>query len=408
VIYRSPFKVVGAAGTLSEIKNYPEVIIFGTGNYGALALHALSNIGIKVSCFGDNNENNWGTTWKEHKIISHDEMKLVSPDTAFIIASARFNYMNKQLKEMGFSQIYNCDFLFSEFELTGVEAFAPIDKLVEYLDLYMYAILADKEKHLLKVKSLDVVVTEKCSLKCVDCANLMQYYQKPINSDSDELFAALDRFMENVDEVYEARVLGGEPFMNKNLPSIVEKLTSYNNCHKIVIYTNGTIVPKEDKVSCFLNKRVSFAISNYNGISKNVSKLEEFLDRFRVPFVTQNVESWQDCASSFEYRGRSDEKLNQIFGNCCANDLLTILHGKLYLCPFPANAETLRAIPHAIEDSIDLIGKKDGNLKEKIRTLYSDKNFIEACKYCNGRDYNISRVKAGVQTRTPLSCEIVS
>ena len=30
---------------------------------------------------------------------------------------------------------------------------------------------------------MDVVITERCSLKCKDCANLMQYYEKPQNSD---------------------------------------------------------------------------------------------------------------------------------------------------------------------------------------------------------------------------------
>ena len=101
------------------------------------------------------------------------------------------------------------------------------------------------------------------------------------------------------------------------------------------------------------------------------------------------------------------KKLSQIFGNCCANDLLTILHGKLYLCPFAANAETLNAIPHAIEDRIDLIEEGE-NLKDKIRTLYSGKKFIDACRYCNGRDYYVARVKAGVQTRKTLAYEIVS
>ena len=31
----------------------------------------------------------------------------------------------------------------------------------------------------LVIRSVDVVITEKCTLKCKDCANLMQYYQNP-------------------------------------------------------------------------------------------------------------------------------------------------------------------------------------------------------------------------------------
>ena len=53
---------------------------------------------------------------------------------------------------------------------------------------------------------MDVVITERCSLKCKDCANLMQYYEKPQNSDLEILFKSLDRMMECVDQIYEFRV----------------------------------------------------------------------------------------------------------------------------------------------------------------------------------------------------------
>ncbi len=36
----------------------------------------------------------------------------------------------------------------------------------------------DKNNNILNVKHLDLVLTEKCSLKCKDCSNLMQYYAK--------------------------------------------------------------------------------------------------------------------------------------------------------------------------------------------------------------------------------------
>ena len=38
------------------------------------------------------------------------------------------------------------------------------------------------------VKSIDVQITEKCSLKCKDCCNLMQYYERPQDSNLEILF----------------------------------------------------------------------------------------------------------------------------------------------------------------------------------------------------------------------------
>ena len=42
--------------------------------------------------------------------------------------------------------------------------------------------------------SLDVVITECCTLRCRNCANLMQYYHNPENTDADETIAAAEDY----------------------------------------------------------------------------------------------------------------------------------------------------------------------------------------------------------------------
>jgi organic radical activating enzyme len=257
-------------------------------------------------------------------------------------------------------------------------------------DLYMYAINAEKD--LLKIKSLDIVVTEKCSLRCLNCSNLMQYYKNPKDCSLQLLLDSLDKFMQNVDELYEARVLGGEPFLYKELPSVIKKLASYDNCSKIIIFTNGTIVPKD--VSYLKDKKVSVMISDYGTLSRNKECLMKLLEEMQIPFVSEKIDTWQDCAT-IKYRKRSNDELKLIFGNCCVNDTLTLLHGKLYRCPFAANAENLKAIP--TNENIDLM--MEINLKDKIHKLYLYKDFIQACHYCNGRDFNVERVRVAEQCR---------
>ena len=226
MLYRSPYQIRDSDQTINEITKCSEIVIYGTGNLGALALHAFNNMGIKVNCYCDDNKNNWGKYYKELKIISPNQLKSEYPNAAIVIASMQFNLLSEQVKKLGFSRVYSCDFLFMRVDLTGIQtmngkrqslAFSwPINKLVNTLDLYMYTIAAQKEPHLIKIKTLDVVTSEACSLKCQDCAHLMQYYTKPINCDTDLIFASLDLFMQNIDDLHEARVIGGEPFMNKN------------------------------------------------------------------------------------------------------------------------------------------------------------------------------------------------
>ena len=116
---------------------------------------------------------------------------------------------------------------------------------------------------MLHVKHLDLVLTEKCSLKCKDCSNLMQYYAKPIDEDYDNLIKGLDKFMNSVDFVNEIRFIGGEPLLYKKIGDVMKKVLTYKNFKKIYVYTNGTIVFKNNKMEIFQDERVLFRISNY-------------------------------------------------------------------------------------------------------------------------------------------------
>ena len=100
------------------------------------------------------------------------------------------------------------------------------------------------------VTNVDIVITERCSLKCESCSNLMQYYHRPQNSDRDLLFKSVDKLMKCIDSLYEFRVLGGDPFMNKKMYEFVNKLASYKNVHQVVIYTNASILPKGQNFEC--------------------------------------------------------------------------------------------------------------------------------------------------------------
>ena len=42
------------------------------------------------------------------------------------------------------------------------------------------------------------MITEKCTLKCKDCANLMQFYESPINIDLKEVQLILDNLLKKL------------------------------------------------------------------------------------------------------------------------------------------------------------------------------------------------------------------
>ena len=85
----------------------------------------------------------------------------------------------------------------------------------------------------------------------------MQYYERPVNEDNEIMFSALDRFIDCIDKIYEFRVLGGDPFMNKELNKIINELVKYSNIGRIVVYTNARFIPKNQNLDYLKQPRVN-------------------------------------------------------------------------------------------------------------------------------------------------------
>ena len=235
----------------------------------------------------------------------------------------------------------------------------------------------------------------------------MQYYAKPIDEDFDQCIKSIDKFLSTIDYVYEIRVIGGEPLMYKRITEVIEHLYKYNNYGKIQINTNGTICPKPEKMKVFQNDKIFFDISDYGKDSKNIDKLMAELNRLNIRHNAQSTDTWQDCGRIVQTQ-RTIEEQKEVFGNCCENQGLTILHGHLYLCPFAANATNLKAIPYHSDEIIHLAQHDKVELKKLIHNLYFETAFLKACNSCNGRDHNVEKIKSAVQLKTPVQYDIVT
>ena len=179
MIYKSPFKIENSLETLNKIKEVSQsgVIIFGTGNFGLLVLTALKKLNINVIGFADNNYSRWNQIWNGYKVYSPKKLKSEFENVPILIASLNFPYMTRQLKKYGIKEnIYTCNFLFNETSLDLEECNSmwpelytwPPKRSREQIDLYIYSVQAYNEKNKLRVNSLDLVLTEKCTLKQKD------------------------------------------------------------------------------------------------------------------------------------------------------------------------------------------------------------------------------------------------
>ena len=411
MLYKSPFKVDESVNVYDKLKNTKGVILFGTGNLGNIVLAALEKAKVNIICLTDNNKSRWGQIHNGYKVIPPHELKNTNNEVPVLVSSdLTFPYIHRQLKELKITNVYDCDFIFSELDLKleEIDTYWSKEKLRQKVDLYMYDVLAQKnKKNKLHIKAIDLVLTEKCSLKCDGCSNLMQYYAKPIDEDFEQCIKSIDKFLTTIDYVYEIRVIGGEPLMYKRITEVIEHLYKYNNYGKIQINTNGTICPKPEKMKVFQNDKIFFDISDYGKDSKNIDKLMAELNRLNIRHNAQSTDTWQDCGRIVQTK-RTIEEQKEVFGNCCENQGLTILHGHLYLCPFAANATNLKAIPYHSDEIIHLAQHDKVELKKLIHNLYFETAFLKACNSCNGRDHNVEKIKSAVQLKTPVQYDIVT
>ena len=379
-----------------------EVLIFGTGNFGKIVLHGLKNNNIPVKAFIDLNPAHIGESIFGVPIISRND---IPKDAHVIFASNRTNipFLTKVLTGSEAKSFDNCDFLLEDYNFTGLETDWSLQRCQEEIKLFQFVTNSRKSQtKQLSLISLDVVLTEKCTLKCVDCSNLMQYYKNPEDSEHELLVQSLKLFMSTIDYVHELRLIGGEPLMYRNIDEIISLLLGYQNFGKVLIFTNGTIVPRANVLDLCTDQRVHFYISNYgNALSRNVDKLVAALSKSKISYLNERITTWQDCAIIGKQE-RSPDETFEVFSNCCVKDTLTLLHGKIFGCPFSAHADRLGAIPEFSDDFIDLKSVQGKTLKEELARLTSGNKNLGACEYCNGRDYTVAAVPAAVQTKLEL------
>lgn len=398
-----------------------KVYIFGADIAGKVLLKLLVEAGVSVEAYIDNNKNKCGIDIEGVPVLpATDALSYIDKESVFLIASTYIADIIRQLEDLGFYQwcpivqfikqhesgYYN-NLLVGDLRKnhSGGEFTADFDIFV--LENMINSQQKYLNENLLFIRSVDLIITEKCSLKCVDCSNLMQYYEKPIDISYQELCNDLDDLCEIADEINEVRIIGGDPLMNKDFHKIISYAANKNKVNKVVVYTNGTISPSVEKIIAIADPKVFIFITTYGNLSKKTEPLKALLKKFGIPFNCQPAYGWTDCASIEDQR-RTEANLSETFKNCCAKHFTTITMGRLFRCPFSANVERLSAIPDIPEDFIEIRGYtklKDHEKVARKRLLWNflrNKAYIGACNFCKGRTYGDPEITPGIQTKTVI------
>ena len=385
------------------------IVIVSVAREAEAIANACRDMGIVVSAFCDNEERMTVNHFCGLEVIHTPKLPLLFPKARFIIACQHIVDVTEQLTQLGYDEFYSALELLENYDASKHQHLISQSYMESRISVYKKTHEAYFDEEKTYMRSVDVMITTKCSLKCESCSNLMQYYVNPQNTDSEKTLEALEVLHKNADEISEFRIMGGEPLMNKDWVHIVKAIIDKNAERKIFIYTNATIVPNDNQLEFFHGKDVIFIITEYGKLSRNKDKLTEKLDQHGITYVSTPAQNWQDC-SRIQHHKRTGPELEEVFKQCCAKYLYTLLDEKLYRCPFIANASNLKAMPDNPANYVDLFSKTQ-NIKQQLHRLVKADKFFPACDYCDGRPADRSStlgydgkrmIAAGRQTPKPL------
>lgn len=69
--------------------------------------------------------------------------------------------------------------------------------------------------------NIAVSVTNKCSLRCRDCNNLMPYCKEHISINVEEIINEIKNLLNYVDQIVSVEIIGGEPFIYAQIPKLL-------------------------------------------------------------------------------------------------------------------------------------------------------------------------------------------
>ena len=252
----------------------------------------------------------------------------------------------------------------------------------------------------------EIVLTTFCSLRCRDCANLIQYYtgdhKHAYHTDLGMNVRSLKRLLLASDQIKVLSLLGGEPLLYPELKAMLQFVSEQDKVHRCQIVTNGTIAKIDDGIIDILSAhsdKFLFVISNYGDKSKHKDELIELFDMHGIRYeVRFNDDKWIDYGG-VEHRGRDASTLKKQYLRCNSS-CRSILNGKLHQCPRSSNGMDLGIVPDNPNDYIDLL---DDEIEIRIiRTRLMDfyrrkEKCITACDYCDNGVNDEKYVEPGIQ-----------
>lgn len=379
-------------------KSVRPVVIFGAGRAGWYIMKVLEHFNVPIAAFSANDPDN-PNTYFDYPVLSPDDIAEKFPDAhvflgLFIPDTA--SAISEQFQHLGFQHVHydTAAFLFVYFvavagRICDREILAnSVHILFENYKEGTIHYGSTRENYFVS-PFVTSVITQKCSLRCRDCAQLIPYYKDPVHFSVESIINDLKQYAKAFDVVPEISLHGGEPFLHPDIDVICREAAAIPNIVFISFITNGTVVLPEDELqqlsACGADVHQS---GGYGHLSRKRVALTEAFRRHSIYsdiMFCSPTEMWTQ-APPHSKRGRSAAVNNEIYKTCTSSKTCCqIMNGELHRCSLSMHGTHQGLFPKYEDDFVRLHepDMPDGILTTKIREFLERDQALAVCDYCD-------------------------
>lgn len=358
------------------------IVIFGAGEIGKRAILRMEYLGLKkqIVCLGDNSQDKIGTYIEDIEILPKDVIRERYPKAQIVITVGdkdAAEAIRKDFVKLGYREFISRQALLHRFEFDGHR-----EKALVYRD----------GKYILR--QIVVSVTERCTLKCKYCSQMMTRFEHPQDMDTHQVVKSIQNLLDCITYVQDLTLLGGEPLMNKELPQICKaagEMKKQGKIKFISIVSNATIVPGEELLQVMKEYGIMIMFSDYGDLSVNMEKAQRACDEYGVQWryaysggkSEEKIQYWNKMST--EKTDLTKEQLDNKFARCnSVYDCNMIYRGRYYFCSYSAFLSGL-GIMKPEGNSFDLLNSSQTSEEraQEYRRFMEIEKAIEGCYYCN-------------------------
>ncbi len=372
-----------------------KIVIYGTTVGGKLIFQCLQSSGLDVDFFCDRSKK-----YSEFCGVPVKDPVALQNNTQYkvLIALTRsFDSACQFLEKIGYNEAYCCKNLIKDKKIENFSYAENEKELVQdFLEKYPIYAASNIEKDII-LPSLEVFITERCTLRCRDCSHLIPRYQHPRDYDIDQIINTLENTLKVVTKIPDLIILGGEPMLHKELYKLLYWGSEQNAIGTLTIISNGSVMPDERVLTAIKETNTRIRLSNYGKYSVKINELVKILKKREISYYI-NDELWTDMGE-IVCHSYSKGELKEIFTDCpFAYDYL-LLKGRIFRCAHVAHLNNLGVIDSYMHDSVELTEVEDETVEDKRKELqeYMHVDYLEGCIYCNGVKNSIQGIEPAIQ-----------